>query len=72
MIVSSKKKGSAVVEFATVRSAVSIPTYPESVSSFCLFSHENLLTNTHLHRTTFVYHSTWSKRLRAPTELVYD
>lgn len=31
MIVSSKKKGSAVVEFSTVRAAVSIKIFPVSL-----------------------------------------
>lgn len=49
MIVSGKKKGSAVVEFATVRAAVSI------IFSYqcphCFSKHR------HLDRSTFVYYS---------------
>lgn len=39
VIVSSKKKGSAVVEFATVRAAVS--TLSQAASLFCLSDNEN-------------------------------
>lgn len=49
MIVSSKKKGSAVVEFATVRAAVSILCFPHQCPH-CFFKYR------HLDRSTVVYY----------------
>lgn len=55
MIVSTKKKGSAVVEFATVRAAVSTQLIV-SLSSCSLFTNENLYPQqTFAYKTTFVY-----------------
>lgn len=71
MIISSKKKGSAVVEFATVRAAVSTQLFP-SQCPYSVCSIMKIFSKADIYREPHLFTTHMPRSLRSPAASDYD